>query len=295
MIRSMTGYGEAESMDDLARVKVEVRAVNNKFLKLNPRVPDGFASLEMPVEKRVRERIGRGTVNLNVIIEPQGAAARAPINAAVLKAYAADLEAVERDRHGDAAAPVRAEALLALPGVVGEEPGLVGEAGLQDRVLAVLDEALGRLDAMRDAEGRATADDMAGTLEGIERHVASVEERGPQVVEAYRDRLRERMEQLLEGTSVAPDEQTLVREVAVFAERSDVNEEIARLRSHIAQFRELLDAPGPAGRKFEFITQEMYREVNTLGSKANDAEVSREVVEIKIGVDRLREQSQNVE
>jgi uncharacterized protein (TIGR00255 family) len=129
----------------------------------------------------------------------------------------------------------------------------------------------------------------------MEKWLAAIDARVPAVIEEYRERLRERVTALLEGVEIALDDQVLAREVAFAAERSDINEEIARLRSHVGQFRELLVESGPGGRKLEFITQEMYREVNTMGAKSNDSEISRLVVSVKVGVDRLREQSQNVE
>jgi uncharacterized protein (TIGR00255 family) len=148
---------------------------------------------------------------------------------------------------------------------------------------------------MRRTEGQATAADMAAALDDMERRLAAIAVRAPAVVDEYRMRLRDRVKMLLEGSDLPLDDQTLVREVAFFAERSDINEELARFKSHVDQYRERLGEPGPAGRKLEFLTQEMYREINTIGSKSGDSEISRHVVEIKVGVDRLREQSQNVE
>jgi uncharacterized protein (TIGR00255 family) len=297
MIRSMTGYGAAQRTDADVRIAVEMRAVNNRFFKSNQRLPEGLGAVEPRIDALLRARISRGTLNLSLSVEPQGEAARAPINTAMMAAYMKDLAAFGT-KHIPGFRPenLRPEALLDLPGVVGGEGVLLtGVANLEERILAVVAEALGRLDQMRDTEGQATARDMAAALDEIDRRVAAVQVRVPQVVQEYRKRLKERVEALLEGMEVPPDDQTLVREVAFFAERSDINEELSRLASHSSQYRELLTADGPAGRKLEFLTQEMYREVNTIGSKANDADVSREVVEIKVNVDRLREQSQNIE
>ena len=292
MIRSMTGYGAAEQADDRVRVAVEIRTVNNKFLKINQRSPEGLGAAEVTIERILRGSISRGTVNLNLAVEPRGAAVRAPINTDILAAYRQDLEAAAKKVGGT----VSLEALLALPGVVGSERILLtGIADLPARVEAVVAEAVRRLNRMRDVEGQATAKDMRASLDEMQQRIATIQTRVPAVVQEYRERLRQRVTELLEGLEVAADDQTLAREVAFAAERSDINEELARLASHISQFRELLDDSGPAGRKLEFLTQEMYREVNTIGSKASDAEISRLVVDIKVGVDRLREQSQNVE
>jgi uncharacterized protein (TIGR00255 family) len=302
MIRSMTGYGAAEQADDLVRVAAEIRTLNNRFLKVNQHLPEGLGAAEVAIEKIIREGISRGTVNLNLAVEPRGAAVRAPINTDILAAYGKDLAAAAKK----IGAAVSLEALLALPGVVGSEQVLLtGIADLPARVEAVVAEAVRRLNLMRDAEGQATAEDMRSALDEMERRIADIHRRVPAVVKEYRERLRARVAELLEGLEVAADDQALAREVAFAAERSDIAEELSRLASHICQFRELLDDSGPggraaasppgAGRKLEFLTQEMYREANTIGSKASDAQVSRLVVDIKVGVDRLREQSQNVE
>jgi uncharacterized protein (TIGR00255 family) len=294
----MTGYGAAERSDEQVRIAVEMRSVNNRFFKAALHLPEGLGAAEVALEKLLRETISRGTVTVNLTVEPRAAAARVPVNKGLLEAYLKDLESF---RGGLARANENYyDALLGfvlnLPGVVGgEEVLLTGVEDLPGRIEAVAKEAIGRLNAMRDAEGQATAQDMRVALDDMERRIAAVQTRVPAVIEEYRNRLRERVADLLEGAEIAIDDQALAREVAFAAERSDVNEELARLASHVAQFRELLGDSGPGGRKLEFLTQEMYREVNTIGSKSNDSDISRQVVEIKVGVDRLREQSQNVE
>lgn len=288
MLRSMTGYGAAERESDQARIAVEIRTINNKFFKVTQRLPDGLGAAEVAIERLLRDTISRGTVNVGVTVEPRGPAARVPINTDVLAAYKRDLAQVTDSLSDDA--------LLALPGVLGsEEVLLTGIENLQEEIEAAVAEALDNLNRMRDAEGEATARDMAAVLVEIEQRIAAVRQRAPAVVDDYRARLQQRIQAMLEGTEITLDDQSLIREVAFFAERSDVNEELTRLASHADQFRELLADSGPAGRKLEFLTQEMYREVNTIGSKANDPEVSREVVEIKVAVDRLREHTRNIE
>jgi len=297
MIRSMTGYGAAEQTNEQVRLAVEIRTVNNRFFKANQRLPEGLGAVEMTIENLLRASISRGTVNLNLTVEPKGESARAPVNTALLAAYLKDVvDFGEAHLPGFRPQDVRVEALLALPGVVGSEQVLlVGIADLPARIEAVVKEALERLGVMRDQEGAATARDMAAALDEMERRVAAVLSRVPAVLEEYRTRLQERVTTLLKGAEIPLDDQTLLREVSFFAERSDINEELARLSSHIQQFRELLTASGPAGRKLEFLTQEMNREVNTIGSKSSNSEISRNVVEIKVCVDRLREQAQNAE
>jgi len=288
MLRSMTGYGAAERESDQARIAVEIRTINNKFFKVTQRLPDGLGAAEVAIERLLHDAISRGTVNVGVTVEPRGPAARVPINTDVLTAYKRDLAQVTDSLSDDA--------LLALPGVLGsEEVLLTGIENLQDQIEAAVAEALDNLNRMRDAEGEATARDMAAALAEIEQRIAAVRKRAPAVVDDYRARLQQRVQAMLEGIEITVDDQSLIREVAFFAERSDVNEELTRLASHADQFRELLADSGPAGRKLEFLTQEMYREVNTIGSKANDPEISREVVEIKVAVDRLREHTRNIE
>jgi uncharacterized protein (TIGR00255 family) len=288
----MTGYGAAEHVGETVRVAAEVKSINNRFVKLNLRTPDGFGAMEVEIEKLLREDITRGTINLNLAVEPRGESARAPINTEILMGYVRDLEPLAREAHRQ----LDLAGLLDLPGVVGGEKELLtGIEGLPELIMKVVRQAVERLDAMRRAEGEATARDMEASLAEMERQVAAITVRAPALVEEYRKRLRERIEVLLQGVELSLDDVTLTREVAFYAERTDVNEELARLASHIEQFRALLTESGPAGRKLEFLTQEMGREVNTLGSKSGDSQVSRGVVELKVAVDRLREQSANVE
>jgi uncharacterized protein (TIGR00255 family) len=298
MIRSMTGYGAAERVDPDVRIAVEIRTVNNRFFKASLHLPEGLGAVEVAIDKILRATITRGTVNLTLGVEPRGAAARVPINKDILQAYLKDLEGFAGGRSGknDDYSSGLLGFVLGLPGVVGgQDVLLTGIDNLPARIEAVVQEGVARLNAMRDAEGQTTATDMRATLDEMEKWLAAIDARVPAVIEEYRERLRERVTALLEGVEIALDDQVLAREVAFAAERSDINEEIARLRSHVGQFRELLVESGPGGRKLEFITQEMYREVNTMGAKSNDSEISRLVVSVKVGVDRLREQSQNVE
>jgi len=295
MIRSMTGYGAAERTTDEVRIAIEIRTVNNRSLKISQRTPEGLGAAEVEIERLVRRRLTRGTVHVLLTVEPVGAAARAPINRKVLAAYWKDLAAL-RDELGGDDSPPALEALLALPGVVGDEAVvLTGIKNLAALVEKTAGEALDRLDAMRETEGQATANDMAANLEDVARRGPIVRQRAGLVIQDYHQRLQERVQALLEGVEMPADDATLAREVAFFAERSDINEELSRLESHVEQMRGLLGASEPVGRRLEFLAQEMYREANTIGSKANDAEIAREVLQIKVAVDRLREQSQNIE
>lgn len=295
MIRSMTGYGAAERTTDEVRIAVEIRTVNNRSLKVSQRTPEGLGAAEVVIDRLVRERLTRGTVYVSLAVEPVGAAARAPINREVLAAYWKDLARLREELSGGDGPPAL-EALLGLPGVVGDEAVvLTGIKNLESLVKETAREALDRLDAMRETEGQATAKDLAANLEEMARRVAAVRRRAGVVIQEYRDRLQERAQALLEGVKIAVDDATLAREVAFFAERSDINEELARLQSHLEQMRDLLGASEPVGRRLEFLAQEMSREANTIGAKSNDVQIAREVLPIKVAVDRLREQAQNIE
>jgi len=295
MIRSMTGYGAAERTTDEVRIAIEIRTVNNRSLKVSQRSPEGLGAAEVVIDRLVRERLTRGTVHVSLTVEPVGAAARAPINREVLAAYWKDLARLREELSGGDGPPAL-EALLGLPGVVGDETVvLTGIKNLESLVKETAREALDRLDAMREAEGQATAKDLAANLEEMARRVTAVRRRAGAVIQEYRDRLQERAQALLKGVEIAVDDATLAREVAFFAERSDINEELARLQSHLEQMRDLLGASEPVGRRLEFLAQEMSREANTIGAKSNDVEIAREVLPIKVAVDRLREQAQNIE
>lgn len=290
----MTGHGEAHRHEDGLSIGVEVRTVNNRYFKLNLRVTEGYNLLEAHVESVVRQHVRRGTVQVNLQIGRETRADDYRLNEAVLKGYVQQLESVlggKIDRDAAHLAP-----LLALPGVV-EEPAAQYEAveAQWPRIEPVLSEALSRLTQMRVDEGRSMAADLAANSRAIAAELAHVESRAPLVVEAYRSRLTDRLNKLLADVGVRLEQADVVREVGVFAERSDISEEIVRLRSHLEQFDAVMAAEESQGRKLEFLTQEMFRETNTIGSKANDAEIARHVIEIKSAIERMREMIQNVE
>jgi uncharacterized protein (TIGR00255 family) len=211
----------------------------------------------------------------------------------VLESYADQLKQIEAG--GDTSMRIDLASLLLLPGVM-EPPSLedIVENTRED-LFGLIHQAVDGLIEMRQAEGQSLAEDLLGHCEVIREHLAAIEERAPQVVIDYHQRLTERVEELTRQAKLNLDEDALSREVALFAERSDIAEEIHRLNGHLEQFRQATDLDEPAGRKMDFIAQEMLREANTIGSKANDADISRRVVEIKSAVDRIKEQVQNAE
>jgi uncharacterized protein (TIGR00255 family) len=291
MIRSMTGFGAGRGASGVEQVDVEIRAVNAKFCEVKVRVPRELLALETEAVRQVKERLARGGIEVSV----RRSAARGAMTPRVDQALAAE--------YAGAFAALR-EALR-LPGEVGIADILSAEGvvTLEERgadlaaagaaLAAALAQALDSLVAMREREGAALARDLTGRLGGLEEMIRRVEVLAPQTVEQVRQRLVERVAELARGYE--PDPVRLATEVALLADRLDVSEEITRLRSHFAQLRALVTGGEPAGRKMDFLVQEMNREVNTIGSKSQNAEVATLVVSLKAEIERMREQVQNVE
>jgi len=295
MLLSMTGFGEAHSRQDGLAVAVEVRAINNRFFKLSVRATEGYASLDSAVEAVVRETLHRGTIQVNIRIERRRAAEDYQINADVLARYREQIAALARRWQSNEPLP-RLESLLALPGVVDDASGrAVDVAADWPLIERTLRSALDNVGRMRADEGRAMTADLAANCRAIAECLDRIERRAPLVAEDYRNRLLERLQRALADAQVHLDPSDLIKEVGLFADRCDISEEIVRLRSHLEQFRESMDLPESAGRKLDFLTQEMFRETNTIGSKANDVEIARQVIEIKTAVERIREMVQNIE
>jgi uncharacterized protein (TIGR00255 family) len=292
VLLSMTGFGEARLQDDRWQVGVEVRTVNNRHLKLNARISEPYGALEPDLERLVRETIRRGTVQLLLRVERPRRPDDYRLNTVALMSYREQLQALQ-GQHG---APLEFSALLSLPGVVEERRPSADDPHDDWPVLsAVVSEALARLQVSRSEEGRAMAAELLSLGRAIAERLERVAARGPHVVAAYRDRLTERVQVLVADKGVTLEPRDLIREVAILAERADVAEEVVRLRAHLAQYVEVINEPESAGRKLEFVVQEMGRETNTIGSKANDVEISRDVVEIKGLLEKIRELIQNVE
>ncbi len=290
LLSSMTGFGEAHSQSGPIAVAVEVRTINSRHLKLNLRTSDGYAALEPEIDALVRKSIRRGTVQVNLRVTRVSSADDYQINENVLLGYQQQIASLAG---GDA--PELAS-LLSLPGVIADRRQITTEPKEDwPTIQPVVEEALSSLRTMREQEGKALHEDLLANIDHVAGELIGVEARAPAVAEAYRDRLTERVQKALEGLGASVEPSELIREVAVFADRTDISEETVRLRSHLDQFREATQLQESSGRKLEFITQEMGREVNTIGSKANDAEISQRVVEMKTALERIREQVQNVE
>lgn len=292
----MTGYGEASYSSDALQLAIELRAVNNRYLKVTLRAAEPYNLLEPEFEKVVRRTVKRGTIQVHLRLQRQYAAQDFQINAVALQSYLGQLRGLCQQMGLPGQESAFIGQLVALPGVV-PEPA-TASLNLEEEwpvLEGVLEKAVARLQAMRQEEGRAMAQELLALRDHIGRELGQIRARIPQVAEGYRDRLLERVRQLLAELDVEIDRRDLIREVAVFAERSDVAEEVVRLASHLDQFQEIVNEPESAGRKLEFLTQEMFREANTIGSKASDVEISRRVVEIKGALEKIRELVQNVE
>ncbi len=290
----MTGFGEAHCQQDGLAVGVEVRTINNRYFKLSVRTTEGYGALEPLVEGLVRAAVHRGTVQVNVRLDRKLAPENYRINVEVLDRYRHQLQSLERE--WGVAQPTSLAALLPLPGVVDDAASAVVDAmqvwpAIEPTVQAAL-EHLGR---MRAAEGRAMAADLEANCRAVAASLDQIARRAPLVVEDYRARLLERLKRTLAEVEIALAPADVIKEVGLFADRSDISEEIVRLRSHLEQYQSTMKLPESSGRKLDFLTQEMFREVNTIGSKANDVEIARAVIEIKTAIERIREMIQNIE
>jgi uncharacterized protein (TIGR00255 family) len=296
VLYSMTGYGEASFQSDSLTLGVELRAVNNRFLKVTLRAAEPYNLLEPEFEKVIRRTIRRGTIQVHFRCQKQYAPQDFQVNAVALRTYLAHLLPLcQETKLPDGGASVLA-GVLALPGVIPEPAGnsfrLEEEWPVIERVL---EQAVGKLQSMRREEGKAMAGELLQLRDHMRAELDQVRARLPIVAVAYRDRLLERVRALLGELDVRIDRNDLIKEVSVFADRADVTEEVVRLASHLDQFQEILQEQESPGRKLDFLTQEMVRETNTLGAKAGDIAISRHVFELKGTLEKIRELVQNVE
>ncbi|MFH1418972.1 MAG: YicC/YloC family endoribonuclease [Planctomycetota bacterium] len=293
MILSMTGFGEADGLADGVHYRVELRSFNNRYFKSSIKLPEVLQPAEVEIEKLLRSRLGRGSVSYSLRMKDENPSAAHEINIAVLTRYVRQL----REAAGDTAGlTIDLANLIDIPGVA--QPPAYDAELLSSRFTVVerlTNEAIDRLIEMRRAEGAALLRDLQKHCDVIRTRLADIRQRSPLVVKEYQKKYHARVQQLIEGSKIEIDHDSVVRELAIFAERCDINEEVSRIDSHLDQFAELCDAPEESGRKLDFLAQEMLREANTIGSKANDAEISRHVVETKAAIDRIKEQVQNVE
>lgn len=287
----MTGFGTATSTTDDETLDVEVRAVNHRFLDVKARLPRDIAALESKVTKKVRDALARGSIDVRVRRSESEGGSRVRLDLEVAREYVLRLQelAARLDLQG---AP-SLEQVAAADGVLTLEENSVDLERLGVALVDALGEALDRVIEMRVVEGKALAEDLTRRMQLIGTLVAEVEDAAPAVVTRHRDRLQARLDELAKGVDVDPARVAV--ELVVFADKSDVTEEVTRLQSHVEQFQKLLDGDEPVGRKLDFLVQEMNREVNTIGSKSQATEISERVVGLKAELERVREQVQNIE
>jgi uncharacterized protein (TIGR00255 family) len=286
----MTGYGEAHAQNGALTVLAEVRSVNNRHFKLTCRISDPYDAVEPEVERLVRAAARRGTVQVNLRIDRPKHAVDYRLNLVALESYRQQLESL-----GPEVSQALFPGLLSLPGVVDDSRiGITHPHDEWPLISGVLEQAIARFQSSRAQEGSVMASELLALGHRLAGELEEIATRVPLVIAAYHERLLERVRGLLKDRVVVQPSD-LVREVAILAERSDIAEEITRLRAHIAQYLEVIQGPESAGRKLEFVVQEMGRETNTIGSKANDVTISRHVVEMKASLEKIRELIQNVE
>lgn len=294
MLLSMTGFGESRCHENGLAVSVEVRTINSRYFKLSIRASEGYGSLEPQVEQLVRGTIHRGTIQVILRVERMRPADDYRLNLDVLQRYRDQLEELKRQRNLNE--DISLAALLPLPGVVNEEPLFLHDVDADWPIISrTLEAALEALARMRAEEGRAMSANLVANCRQVIECLQQVEGRSSLAVADYRARLHEKMQRIFAEYSLVLDQADLLREVSLFADRTDISEEIVRLRSHVEQFLATMKLPESSGRKLEFLTQEMVREANTIGSKASDSDIARQVIEIKTAIERIREMIQNVE
>ena len=295
----MTGFGDAAEKVDSVHYTVELRSLNNKYIKVTTRLPEELAGLEAELDAVIRKRVYRGSFTLTVTMQKPAAQATYQMNQESLGMYLDHLETI-RSKLASTQQNLNVDltVLLTLPGIMvttKDHEDLVRNA--RQPVLSLTQKACDRLAKMRATEGQTVAIDLDSQRDVIRQNIKTIKQRSPKVVEEYHQRLRARIDQLLARAELQINEPDLIREVAIFAERSDISEEISRLVGHLEQFDDIVQANDnePTGRTLDFIAQEMLREANTIASKSNDGQISRAVVEVKAAIDRIKEQVQNIE
>lgn len=292
MIKSMTGFGRELAHADGRDILVEIRSVNHRFYEYTAKIPRAYGYLEEKLKSFLNGKVSRGKVEVSVtMFNFDGAEQNVNVNLSVAQGYVNALR--EANNELNLNDDLSLSALLKINDVFTVKKIVEDEQQIWDDVLPVATVALQKFVSMRETEGEKMKADFVSRLDFIEEKVGFIEKRSPEVTENYRKRLFERLSEVLEDKNI--DEQRIVTEAAVFSEKTAVDEETVRLRSHIAQFRELIEKDEPVGRKLDFLIQEFNREVNTIGSKAQDLEITKVVVDLKSEIEKIREQVQNIE
>lgn len=292
MVRSMTGFGRAKLTIEGLDVTVEIKSVNHRYFEFTSRLPRGCNFLEEKLKSFCAQYITRGKVEASVMIDDCGEGnTEVEVNSAYAAALVSKLKKTAEELHIEN--DVKMSSLILLPDFLNVKKRTLPDETVTAAVLKTAEEAVGGFVEMRETEGARLKGDINGRTDFILKQVEFIDERSPKTVAAYRERLEKKIKELLGDKTV--DEQRLLTETAIFADKVAVAEETVRLKSHITQLNDLLNAGGAVGRKLDFIVQEMNRETNTIGSKAQDAEITRAVVDMKSEIEKIREQIQNIE
>ncbi|MDE7261988.1 MAG: YicC family protein [Oscillospiraceae bacterium] len=296
MVKSMTGYGRARQTLNGRDITVEVRSVNNRYLDCTVKMPRAYIFAEDALKTLVQKSVSRGKVDMFITVESKGAEETVvTVNEPLAKSYMAALEKLMElpEGGGRVKGKYAVTDLARMPDVLTVTKAEEDLESLSADLCAVAKEALAAHASMREAEGNKLAEDILGRLDTIEAITARVEERSPQTVAEYREKLLVRIKEVLQSTTI--DEGRILTEAAIFADKVAVDEETVRLRSHLSQLREMLRGGEPIGRKLDFLIQEINRESNTIGSKCSDIQIAKDVVELKAEIEKIREQVQNIE
>ena len=290
----MTGFGEAACEIEGISYVVEIKSVNNRFFKSNIKLPDAVSFIEEDIDRLLRNSIARGTVMYGLRLKNVAAKAMFDIDEIAVTRCVEKLSVIAKNLKVDY--KIDLAAILSLPGII--EPVLPDEQEAQritETILKITQKAIDQLKQMRTREGQTIVDDLNTHCAAIKERLEQIRQRSPMVIEDYHRKLKKRVEELTAGAGLKMDEETLSREVAFFAERSDISEELSRLDSHLGQFTHSFESAQQAGRRLDFVSQEMLREANTIGSKSMDSDIAKWVVDIKCLIDRIKEQVQNIE
>lgn len=294
MIKSMTGFGRAEYSDEKRNIIVEIRSVNHRYCDISVRMPRRYSFAEEKIKSAIKETVKRGKIDVSVIVENLAEGdVTVNLNELVAKQYYENLKTLKENF--DVTGEITLEYLASLPDVLKAVPDVENEEEVTEALLVPVYRAVEDFDRMRKIEGEKLAEDLIARGKIVEGYVDEVEKSSPEVVKHYVTKLKERIEELLEGSVEIPEDRILV-EAAVFADKSDVTEEMVRLRSHCRQLEDIITkSTKPEGKKLDFLVQEMNREANTTGSKANFISITKTVLDMKSEIERIREQVQNIE
>ncbi|MBC8590448.1 YicC/YloC family endoribonuclease [Wansuia hejianensis] len=293
MIKSMTGYGKGEYENELYRFKIEIKSVNHRYNDISIRMPRHILYLEETIKKAIKEYILRGKVDVFINLEyVNNTAVDIDVDINLARAYKIALEDLKKELGLED--NIRLNNILGVPEIIKMEKKDIDEELILDSLNKSLHIALEEINHMKVSEGKVLKKDILTKLDTIEENLNIIENRAPKIVLEYKSRLSQRIKELLDNNTLL-DEDRLNNEVAFFADKSSIDEEIVRIKSHIIQFRSILDEENTVGRKLDFLIQELNREINTIGSKANDETITKQVIELKAELEKIREQIQNIE